>query len=389
MKNTKVGNAKFIKNLNQNSIFKLIYQLGPITRKQLAEKTNYSSATISNHVNTLLKKSLVIETEKGFSTGGRKPVYLTVNPAKGYIISIEIEVVQVKLLLFNLKLKIEDKKIISINNNNSPEETLDKIDLLLQEIIEKNSLKIEDIMGIGVAVPGLIDKKSGLLEFAPNLQWSKIRITDYFKNKYDVQIILENEAKAAAVGEHEFIYPERENMVFVSVNEGIGCGIIFNGRLYRGASGNAGEFGHIIIDRNGPKCHCGNNGCWETLASENYILKAFQKLNFKSKIKSKNDIYELEQKDNQAVLNIFQEVGFNLGIGLVNIINSLSPDLIVLGGGIIKIKDYIDDEIVSVIKNSTLPISYNKVDLEYTKLDQLATVYGLAKIVFEKMVDFA
>ena len=102
MKDIKVGNSRFIKNLNQSGIFKLIYQFGPISRKQLAENTGYSAATISNHVKTLIDKGFVIETEKGFSTGGRKPVYLTVNPDKGYIFSVEIGVDQICLVLLML-----------------------------------------------------------------------------------------------------------------------------------------------------------------------------------------------------------------------------------------------------------------------------------------------
>jgi len=115
-------------------------------------------------------------------------------------------------------------------------------------------------------VPGLIDKVKGILEFAPNLGWKNVYISKIFKDKYNLPVILNNEAKAAAIGERESIYPNINNMVFVSINEGIGCGIFFNGGLYRGASGNAGEFGHIIIDTNGPLCTCGNKGCWETFS---------------------------------------------------------------------------------------------------------------------------
>ena len=94
-------------------------------------------------------------------------------------------------------------------------------------------------------------------------------------------------------------------MVFVSINEGIGCGIFFNGGLYRGASGNAGEFGHIIIDTNGPVCHCGNKGCWETFASESYIVNRYLKLPNSNKELTKKEVYQLGKNGDKKIIEIF------------------------------------------------------------------------------------
>ncbi|AZR72182.1 hypothetical protein BBF96_01480 [Anoxybacter fermentans] len=201
-------------------------------------------------------------------------------------------------------------------------------------------------------------------------------------------MILDNEAKAAAIGEKEFFHHNADNLVFVSINEGVGCGIIFDGKLYRGASGNAGEFGHIIIDSNGPQCHCGNNGCWEALASENYIVKRYLELsNFKQEL-TKDEIYQLGKNGDTNVLNIFKEIGKNIGIGLANIINSLSPELLIIGGGITEIKDYIYADIIEVLKEKALSVSLEKVVVEFSKLGNLATVYGMANLVFEKSINF-
>src|SRR6056297_3859065 len=121
MENIQIGNSKFIKNLNQSSILRLINEYGPISRKELSEKTEYSAATISNHVKTLIEEGFVIEKEKGLSSGGRKPVYLTINPNKGYIIGIDIEVSKVRIVMFNLKLKVEKKVEFYLQSNKDPE----------------------------------------------------------------------------------------------------------------------------------------------------------------------------------------------------------------------------------------------------------------------------
>jgi predicted NBD/HSP70 family sugar kinase len=258
----------------------------------------------------------------------------------------------------------------------------------MDKMREEKNLKLDNLLGIGVAVPGLIDKEKGILEFAPNLGWKNVYILKIFKDKFNLPVILDNEAKAAAIGEREFIYPKMDNMVFISINEGIGCGVILNGELYRGASGNAGEFGHIIIDTNGPLCHCGNKGCWETLASESYIVNRYLKLSNSNKELTKKEIYQLGKNGDKKVIEIFNEAGRNIGVGLVNIINGLSPELLVIGGGIVEIKDYIYEEIIKKLEESALSISYKNVEIKFSELAGLAAVYGMADLIINERIKF-
>jgi predicted NBD/HSP70 family sugar kinase len=384
MKRYEVGNSLLIRDLNLTSIFRLIYKYGPVSRKELVDNTGYSAGTISNHVKRLLEEGYVIETEKGHSTGGRKPIYLTVNPERGYIISIDIKVNQVKIYLFNLKLTVIEQKAFSIDKGN-PQQVLKEILDRVNTVLKERKIKDNLFLGMGIAVPGLIDLEKKMLDFAPNLGWEQIDIIHPIQTKYPVPVILENEAKASAIGEREFIYPDVDNMVFVSVNEGIGCGIIFDGKLYRGASGNAGEYGHIIIDSDGPQCHCGNQGCWETLASQNYLINLSRKI--KGKELTLEEIYRSGEEGDQEILEVFQELGNNLGIGLVNIVNSLSPELVVLGGDCIRNKKFIEDDMKRVLREEALDISYKKTEIEFSKLGDRAIAYGLARMVFDKVIE--
>jgi predicted NBD/HSP70 family sugar kinase len=310
----------------------------------------------------------VIETKKGISSGGRKPVQLMINSNKAYIFSIEIEVKQIKIVLFDLEIKVRRKSIVPIIYKDNYKKTLEQVFFEMD--------------------PGLIDKEKGILEFAPNLGWKNVHISKIFRDKYGLPVILDNEAKAAAIGEREFVYPKMDNMVFVSINEGIGCGIFLNGELYRGASGNAGEFGHIIIDTDGPVCHCGNIGCWETLASENYIVNRYLKLPNSNKELNKKEIYQLGKNGDKKIIEIFNEAGRNIGIGLVNIINGLSPELLIIGGDVVEIKDYIYGEIVKILTKSALSISYRSVEIKFSKLGSLAAVYGMADLIINERIKF-
>jgi len=220
-----LGNSIVVRKWNLSSIFKLIRKEGPVSRIELTQISGCSAGTVSNHVRTLISKGFVIETEKGISSGGRKPVQLIINPDKAYIFSIEIEVNRIKIVMFNLEIKMVMKSIIPIIHKDSYFETLKQIFFEMDRMIEEKHLKLKDFLGIGVAVPGLIDKVKGILEFAPNLGWKNVYISKIFKDKYNLPVILNNEAKAAAIGEREFTYPKINDMVFVSINEGIGCGI--------------------------------------------------------------------------------------------------------------------------------------------------------------------
>jgi len=383
-----LGNSIAVRRWNLSSIFKLIRKRGPISRIELTKISGCSAGTASNHVRTLIEKGFVIETQKGISSGGRKPMQLMVNPNKAYIFSIEIEVNKIKMVLFDLELKVVTKNIIPITYKNDYRKTLEEVFFKIDKMMEEKNLELDNLLGIGVAVPGLIDKVKGILEFAPNLGWENVPILNIFKDKYGIPIVLNNEAKAAAIGERESIYPNINNMVFVSINEGIGCGIFFNGGLYRGASGNAGEFGHIIIDTNGPLCTCGNKGCWETLASENFIVNSYLKLPNSNKELTKEEIYQLGKNGDKKIIEIFKEAGKNIGIGLVNIVNGLSPELLVIGGGIVEIKEYIYEEIVKKLEESALSISYRNVKIKFSELGSLAAVYGLADLIIEKRIKF-
>ena len=385
MKKQQVGNSTFIHNLNQGAIFKIIHRNGPISRKELAESTSYSAATITNHVKKLIEEEYVIETEKGNSSGGRKPVYIKVNPQKGYMLSLNIGVNKCQLYLFDLSFEILNGREILIDSKEDALFNLNNIKNEIELLLNEYQIDREKILGLGVGVPALIDREKNQLDFAPNLGWEKVAITEFYSQYFDFPIILENEAKAAVIGEKEFVYPDIKNLVFVSINEGIGCGILLDGKLYTGASGNAGEFGHLIIDSDGPKCHCGNKGCWETLASENYLEKEVNRY-LKEDLRLK-DIYKLEFSKDKNLKVIIDKIGSNIGIGLANIINSLSPENIVIGGGIIRAEGYLMKNIKKVVEQNSISISQKHANLRFTELDGLAAVYGLAAQIFNNSIE--
>ena len=382
--NSLYGTSKDIGENNIYAIFKLIYKNQPITRKELANTSSYSAATISNHVNHLIELGFVTESKKGFSTGGRKPVNLEIIPEKGYMLTINIEVEQVNIKLFNIKYEIVEEIKITELYKDDVSRSLNKIFRKINRILNHNFRLTEKLLGIGISVPGLINKESGELVFAPNLTWENVPILDEFEAEFPgTPLFLENEAKASAIAEKTFVYPEIENMVYISVNQGIGCGIIFNGKLIRGATGNCGEYGHLKVTENGRCCHCGKKGCWETEASELFIYNKFNQEVVADKKYSQEEIYKLMAENHPLAVEISNQAADGLGKGVANVINSLNPELIVIGGGIVRISEYISDRIKQIASRQALDLLWNSTEIVFSSLEKKSVNLGMAWIVRE------
>jgi len=367
------------KNVGENNsiiIMNYILKNSPITRKQFVNETEFSTGTISNHVNNLIDKGFIEETEKGYSSGGRKPIYIEVVPDRAFMVSINIEVNQTNIYIYNLCYERIAEKSFDIVKG-KPRVTLQKIKHELEEIIKGRVIE-DNISGIGISVPGLVEKEKGSCVLAPNLKWNSVNLRKFFNNELSYHpVYIENEAKAAALAEKKFEYPGVDSMVYISVNEGIGCGIVVGGDLIRGESGNAGEFGHIKVSDEGYPCHCGNRGCWEAEASERFLLKRYRELSSGGNITLPEFYNQFYEKEKYAV-DVMDEAAYSLGKGVANIINSLNPELIVIGGGITRASEEIYDKVDEVIEDLALDLLYKNTEMKFSKLKKEAANLGMA-----------
>ena len=379
------GTSKSLGDSNLFEIFKLIYQAEEVTRVELGENSQYSPGTISNHVNTLIEKGLVIEKEKSFARRGRKPVILKINPDKHFILAAKIGVNTIEVFLLNLVLNTVEKSEVESPAKKSYQFSLDFINQQINNYIKVYDLTTEDVLGVGISVPALVDLHEGIIKFAPNLKWHNKNIINDLEIDLEIPIFLGNEAKLAAIGEKNLKINDASNLVYISINEGIGCGIIINSEVYLGSSYNAGEYGHVIIDNDGPACHCGNYGCWETLASENFIERTWAQTTGEKK--SKNKIYKLGKDGDERAIKIFNEVGENIGLGIANIVNGISPNRIIIGGNILKIKEFIEAPIKEKAKEKSLEITFENVDIDIAAYNGLSEVFGIGHLIIDQCLE--
>jgi glucokinase len=228
-----------------------------------------------------------------------------------------------------------------------------------------------DLTAVGVAAPGPVDQERGVVRNPPNLPgWSAVPVVQILRDALGVPVALENDADAAALGEHTFgAGRDFRNMIFITVSSGIGGGMILDGRLYRGATGAAGEVGHMVVNEDGPTCGCGQRGCLEALASGTAIAARaaalaaegksplLARLARESSPLTAKDVQRAALEGDTAAQRVIEEAGHYLGLGLVNLVHVFNPHGIVIGGGVSHMGDLILEPAREVVRRRCFPLS--------------------------------
>jgi len=247
-----------------------------------------------------------------------------------------------------------------------------------------------ELAAVAVASPGTIDHERGIVRDPPNLPgWRKVLLVQALQDAFRVPVALENDANAAALGEHTFGAGRGfRHMVFITVSSGVGGGIILDGRLYRGATGAAGEVGHMVLDEDGPACGCGQRGCLEALASGTAIAARAAALATKGKSPvlarlahdspplTAEDVGRAAAEGDAVARGVIEEAGRYLGLGLVNLVHVFNPHGIVIGGGVSRMGDLILEPARKVVRQRCFPLSQEGLKIVVGALGDRAGALG-------------
>lgn len=348
-----------------------------VSRNEIIENTSLKKATVANLVKELIEEQFIVEAGKDVSTGGRRSKLLKLNEKAGYALGIDIGVNYLRGIITDLNGTIffdSNEEILDTTFTNY----FQKIVTLIQLLEVNVPASPYKIIGIGIAVPGIIDTE-GLIIKAPNLGWQRVDLITMLKEHINYPIYISNEANAGGFAEFSFIHNQQhQNLLFVSIGFGIGVGIFVNGELYHGELGFSGESGHMIIQVNGKKCRCGRNGCWEAYASEYALIQEAEgALNIPNLTLEKLIALSPDEKDIQ---NIFADIGHYIGIGLVNLIYTFNPSKIIIGNRITLLQDQIKQSILDITTEQSSAHFVNKTEIGFSTLQDKAIVLGAASI---------
>lgn len=282
-------------------------------------------------------------------------------PAKGdFYVGVDLGGTKILSGVFDPQLKCIGRNKISTKPERGATEVIDRIARCVRDAIDECDLDIKQLKGVGVGAPGAVDAATGRVVFAPNLDWRDIPLKKILEKELGVPVAIENDGNSAVLGVFETeLQSKPKHVIGIFIGTGIGGGIIIDGKLYSGTNGTAGEIGHMVVEVGGPKCNCGNRGCFEALASRTAIMrkihaavKGGQKTILTEMLGPElndlrsGDLRKAIRKGDSFVEKVVEEAAEYTGIAVANLINIFNPHTIVLGGGVI---DALGDEMMAII----------------------------------------
>lgn len=333
---TRTGSKRLLRDLNQSIVFNLIASEKSISRTEVARKSGLPAATITRIVNSFIAAGLVFEVQSEESSGGRRPVLLSINPSAIYAVGVKLRENGLTITICDLNCTIIRASEQAFPAGGEPHQIVEIIASTIKQFIRDAGLLPRQILGVGVGLGGWVDSQSGLCRYSAILGWQNVELGPALEFKLRVPVRVDNDVNTLAVAERLFGAGQKvSNFVLVTAGRGIGLGIIMGGEIYRGTHGGAGEFGHMTIDISdtAPYCSCGKRGCLEAIASDYGILRAALGEDPGHNVtEAINALIERAQAGDSVIQDIFHRAGKALGIAVANVINLFDPALVLISG---------------------------------------------------------
>ena len=339
------GSKEMIRDINSHLVLETVLNDGPVSRASISAKLGLTKATVSAIVADLIDRRLVREIGSDDTSLGRKPILLEFCKENGHILSIDLGVDSITA--FTSDLKGNNCGIKQFLNNYTRENIISGLIYIISSQIELLPTTPFGVVGISIGIHGVICDNE--ITFTPYYDYAGLPIVERLKEHFGIPVLLENEANLSVIGEKCFCY-NVSNLIGMSIHSGIGVGIIIDNELYTGFNGNAGEFGHIIIDADGRQCPCGNRGCIEQYASERAILHGYAKAKKLDKTNIDDFIAAYNSGDDIAVSLVDEFVKYT-AIGVNNILNIFNPEVIVINSSFTIYIPELHERIKAKLKN--------------------------------------
>lgn len=371
MNGGQIGNVDLVKQLNSAAVYRLIDQQGPISRIQVADVSQLAPASVTKITRQLLERGLIKEVAQQASTGGRRAISLTTEVKPFHSVAVRLGRDYVQFCLYDLggAALAQDQHDFRYTNQSDLQQGLTA---LLKDFISRSQDKIDQLIAIGITLPGLVNPTTGVVEYMPNTDIDKLALGEIIREKFGIECFVGNDVRGMALAEHYFgASQDCQDSILVSVHRGTGAGIIVNGQVFLGFNRNVGEIGHIQIDPLGEQCQCGNFGCLETVAANPAIIQRVKKLiaqGYESSL-AKLDHITIQDVCNHALegdelaQQSLVRVGNQLGKAIAITINLFNPQKIVIAGDITAAKDIVFPAIQRNVENQSLKTFHNQLPI--------------------------
>jgi glucokinase-like ROK family protein len=384
---------------NHLAILNLIRWEGPLSRTDLAQLTGLSIPTVSSIVDYLHAERLAQDLGQGDSRGGRRPQLFGFDPRVRYIVGLSLAKTMLTAALLDLDGNILTRREQVIEVVNRPDEGVQQIVEAVEGLMAGETLAKEEIAHLGISVPGVVDPDDGTLIISSPMQWHDVPLGQQLAGRFDWPVLVENDGIAAAWAERQIGTGQgcSDMVVFLGCETGVGSGVIINGQIYRGATGTAGEIGHMGVDENGPRCICGNYGCLHVMATQAALLAQMREaiedgvdtimarmVHGDVSALTLNTIVEALAQGDRVAFDLVDRLGGYLGSTVTKVVQILNPSKIIIGGNFASFGDTLLDPIRRAVKTSVLSQASNALKISMSQLGEDVVLRGVALLCSER-----
>ena len=368
------------------ALLRLIRDEIAVTRADLARVTGLARSTIAQRVDALLALGLVYEAGGSASTGGRPPTVLAFNRDAGVVLAADLGATHARVAVSDLMGTPLAERASDLDIALGPEHALGWVAERFKELLEEIGRSSADVRGIGLGVPGPVEFASGRPVSPPIMPgWDDFPIPGWFASRYSAPVLVDNDVNIMARGEHRMHWPETEHLLLIKVGTGIGCGIVSDGHIHRGARGAAGDIGHIrVTSREDVVCRCGNVGCLEAIAGGQALAQRLAETG--EDATHSRDVVRLVRAGHAGAIRMVRDAGRTLGEVLAGTVNFFNPAVIVIGGDIAEAHAQLLAGVREGIFSRSLPLATRDLRIVPCRLGDRAGVIGAAIMAIEHVL---
>lgn len=381
MESVKAGSKRLIREINEAIILDAVRTHGFRSRADIANDTGLSAPTVSGITADLIDRNLLYEHSTGESAGGRRPVMLALNAGAGYAIGVKVTETAVIAVLTDLTATVLYRRRRKLAGSDA-----DRVVKIIAEIVEELRSKVDDrpVYGLGVGTAGVVDSIHGVVHHGTYAHWRNVPLADLLHRATGLPTVIENDVNALAVSEHWFgLGKGVADMLVVSLGRGIGLGLILDGRLYRGAFGGAGEFGHVKIGDDPTPCACGATGCLEAMIADPALEAKLAEILGPGS--TTLDGAAAARDGDERCRALFVEAASLLGRAVSNLVNTLNPELVVLSGEGSHAADLMLPALRGALEEHTFDGLLDGVEVVVEPWDDEAWARGAASLVLAEL----
>ena len=389
------ANREITKAINQFNILNTIRRSGLISRIEIAQLTGQSRAAVTNITAHLIKEGMILEKQTEPSgSRGRRRVMLTLNPSAAYVVGVKLSAFQLSFAVTNMQADIISSLTVPVRiRKRSAKFVTDLMEEGIRHCVAKAKLGMKMISGIGVGIPGFVDSRKGVAYWSPLYRQGNAYLKDLIQDRFKIPTYIENDANTVTLAEQWFGEGMGvDNFLVVTVEHGVGMGIVVNGQIYRGERGIGAEFGHLVIRPGGEPCRCGKRGCIESYVADYKVLEAGIKAAQEGLWKYEDiscltieDLTDIAGKGEPVLKEIFKHSGEILGLGISGLVQVFNPKKIIIAGEGVRAGSLLFEPMHKTIEMNTNKELFQSLEIIIQKWQDTDWARGAASLVLQEL----